>query len=245
MRRTRHRPSPSRPSCRVAPPSRATASGEGPGGAGRDALLRARDVAARGVKGLDTKPRDAADAGDGRAPGLKQGQKQGEDEQGLPQAESGPGTLQGEQLCQKRGRPGDEAELEAPREEVARAAQLQARRQLGRERAHGFSLMRRERASSSSGVRCRSSTRCTRRGSGRAAEDPVHELADHRAHHLLSGPGGLVEKGAPLGLLAQVPLLLQHVHHGHDGGVGDLPSLEERLVHVAHGGAARAPRPPS
>src|SRR5262249_34901198 len=76
---------------------------------------------------------------------------------------------------------------------------------------------------------------------GRAVEDAIHEIAHHPADHLLLRARRLVEIRAVLGRLLEIPLLLEDVHHGHDGGVGDLAPLEQRLVDVADAGGPAGP----
>src|SRR5579883_2312573 len=72
-------------------------------------------------------------------------------------------------------------------------------------------------------------------GLGRAVEDAIDKLADHGADHLALGPGGPIDVGAVGLLFFKVTLLFQDVHHGHDGGVGDPPALEQRFINLADG----------
>ncbi len=93
-------------------------------------------------------------------PGLEEREAEHESEERLAERESGGGPLDGQQPRQRGGREGEDADLEAPGGEVPEG-EIQG--------AHRLSLMRRARASSSSTVRCSSSTRWARRG---AADPP-------------------------------------------------------------------------
>ena len=100
-------------------------------------------------------------------------------------------------------------------------------------------------ASSSSSIflticRCRSVSRLslarwTSSGVGRAVEDAIDEVAQHRAEHLVPRLGRTIDVRALGHGLLEVALLLENPHHRHHGGVGDLPAREERFVDVAHG----------
>ncbi|MCK7523989.1 MAG: hypothetical protein MZV64_43365 [Ignavibacteriales bacterium] len=72
-------------------------------------------------------------------------------------------------------------------------------------------------------------------------EQPVHELADHAPDDGGLGPGGPVDVGPVVLALLEVPLPFEHLHHGHDGGVGDLAPLQEVLVDVPDRGLALLP----
>ena len=69
---------------------------------------------------------------------------------------------------------------------------------------------------------------------GPAAKQPLDDAVEDRAGHLVARDGRRVDVGDAGAVLRQQLLLDQVVHDRHDGRVGDLALLAERLVDVAH-----------
>src|SRR5262245_29282147 len=76
---------------------------------------------------------------------------------------------------------------------------------------------------------------------GRAIKNAIDKLFHHSFNHLILRAGNLVNVGAVSNSLLEIILLLQDVHHRHDGRVGDFASLEERFINVSDGGCLETP----
>src|SRR5579871_1360927 len=78
-------------------------------------------------------------------------------------------------------------------------------------------------------------------GFGRPVKHAVDELLDHRADYLPLGLRWPVHMRPVLLRLLEKAFLLQDLHHGHHGGVGHLPPLQQRFIHVPHRDAFALP----
>ena len=74
-----------------------------------------------------------------------------------------------------------------------------------------------------------------------AIEDTVDELAHHRSDDELLRTDWRVDVGPLAGLLLQVALGLEDVHHRLHGGVGEGAALAQLVVDLANGGLAERP----
>ena len=118
--------------------------------------------------GRDAGAVDQRDRGRGGVPGLDEGQAEHDGQQDLAEREPGGRPLDGEEAREGRGGEAEDGDLRAPGGEVPQGEL---------EGAHRFSSMRFARASSSSGVRRSSSTRCARSG---PAEPPKTRSTNSR-----------------------------------------------------------------
>ena len=67
------------------------------------------------------------------------------------------------------------------------------------------------------------------------------KFPDHTANHLLLRLGGAIDIGAICLVFLEMFFLFEDLHHGHHGGVGDLPPFQQRLVDVAYRGVFALP----